>query len=572
MVRKLILVSIFFLLAACLLFSLCLKDRIDELWQRFSSLVEHRLGEVVGQTVTIRAAKVGLFNNLVIEGLSILPRSEPDGEPVVKVEKVALNYRLWDMMLGRFDRPRLIKLLSPTLSLKGTKIADLFMPWRGPLSGEASVLICDGKLNWQSPQQRFRMEIEPIYGTVEFFSSKAARISLSSRGKRSNFDLWGQTHPGNGTYNLTLRLCGLTLELPSVGDLRVDLSGELFGYAANSQLDVSVRAKNRYLETTFDIKGELPRPHLDGSFSLADRFIIPFQGNIDFRDRIFALALKLNHLRFDELDVTTELSLEGGLVKKEDGTGLIAGEISTKNSIIDYKPFKELLGSYLIEEGILKIPSLALGDSYRLTGAVELTRPFLADLTIWIDGADMMDLLVFCKDIKEDALSGRIEGEFRVKGPLASPQVMGRCLVKDGNFGDLEYGSMWVDLEGKGRVIAIKDSKIYQKEGFLTMEGEIDLARANVCEGVKIISCEERVVWRGWDITKPWDSLELKMGKTVGEDFRINFKTYLKDELSAQATSRDEVALEYKLNDSESIKIHLREDEEVLGVEHKFKF
>lgn len=569
MARKFILFSFLIILSVCLLFSLCLKARLEELSRRFSSLVADKIGRELGQEVAIRGVKVGLFNHITVEGLRIFAPSKPRVEPKVECEKLILNYRLWDVISGRGWQPRLIELVAPTIRFKGIDEIG-FLSFLGSFDGGANVLVSDGRIIWQSTDGNIFLEVAHIYGTIRSLGPSKLKVRFTSK-EGGNLNLWGWVNPG---------------------DLSINMKGEVSDYRDDPQVALSITTKNRLLESEFNARGELRRPVLEGTFNLLDRFQIPFWADADLDHKVISLelvlkkeakflaeissqnfegSLKLNHFKFKDFDVVTELNLEGELIRK-DGHATIVGKIKTQKSILDYKPFRELEGTYQIEDGNLKILSLGLGEDYRLSGMVELQKPFLADLTLIIDGPDMADLLIYSKDVKEDALSGRIKGEFRIIGPLTSPRVKGHIVVKDGNFGEIKYETMVVNLEGDREVIAIKDSWLYQKEGKLVIDGQIEPTKANIFEGVRIRSGDERIVWKGWDIAKPKDSSELKVGKTVGEDFRINFKTYLNDELSTRETQDNEVSLEYELGKSESIKMKLKGREEFLGLEHKLRF
>lgn len=618
MLRKFILFAIFFTLVATLIFGFSLKAQIEAYIQRFPLTIEKRLCEALGRNVAIRAAKVGLFDHLTLSGLRVFAQSTAEEAPIVEIEKVVLNYRLRDIVLFGFDRPSLIKLISPTLHLAGPWDARPFKFWGG-LVGGPNVLVRDGRIIWEDTDGGLRLERSHIHGTVEAVGLKKAKVGFVSAG---DIYLSGYIYPGDAAYSLTLRLHELDLEgmidlpLPisqitgtifldekriglrklsgSIGALAVNLNGEISHYLAEPQIDLSVSARNRYLDGRFTAQGDLRHSRLCGTFNLADRITVPFQASVDRQARLLELSLggermdklklfvrlidsglqaslKLNHFDFGELDIVTELNLEASR-NRWDGDYFVVGRLWSQNSILNYKPFRELEGSFRADDGILSITSLALGDAGNLEGLVYLSHPFLADLTLMINGLDMKDLLVFAKDAEEDAISGRIEGELKVTGPLILPEVKGRFEVTDGNLGQIEYRSMVVNLEGEGNVIAVKDSRIHQEEGSLALEGAINLAKANVCEDVVVKSEEDRVLWQGWDITKPQDAAELRMGKAVGEDFRIDFKTYLNDELTFANPKGEELSLEYVLTIGDRIKMYLKEDEEFLGLEHRLKF
>ena len=628
MLRKFILFAIFFMVVGSLIFSLFLKDRIEAYIQRFPSTIEEKLSQVLEGDVSIQGARAGFFDHLTIEGLRISTpldskhltgstTSRPGPVPIVEVGEVVLNYRFIDILFCRFDRPRLIKLVSPTFRFEGRGEARPFEFWGG-LVGVPNVLVRDGRIIWRDAVKGLCLERGSIHGTIKASPTKV-RVRF---GSEEDLYLFGNIYPRDKVYNLTLRLNQLNLKslsdssIPvgqitgeiwldekrirsdglsaSIYDLQVNLSGEVSHYMTDPKIDLSLSAKNRYLDGRFTAQGDLHYPRLCGTFNLNDRITFPFQATVDRRTRylefglggermdklkLFArlidsglkASLKLKHFDLGDLDIVTELNLEAQR-NHVDGDYFVVGRLWSQNSILNYKPFRELEGSYVLDDGVLEITSLALEDVGALSGSVSLSHPFVADLTLRIDGLDMRDLLVFAKDAKEDAMSGRIEGELKVTGPLTLPDIKGRFVVTDGNLGEIEYRSMVVNLEGKGSLIAVKDSRIHQEEGSLSLEGVINLAKANVYEDVVVKSEKDRIIWQGWDITKPEYAAELRMQKAVGEDFRIDFKTYLNDELAFANPKGEETSLEYGLTIGERVKMYLKGDEEFLGLEHRLRF
>jgi hypothetical protein len=84
-------------------------------------------------------------------------------------------------------------------------------------------------------------------------------------------------------------------------------------------------------------------------------------------------------------------------------------------------------------------------------------------------------------------------------------------------------------------------------------------------------------MWDGWDISKN-NKDELDMIKNVGEKMKVGFKTRVRDSVPSyynyynNKENHEEMSLEYKLQDKQSFKIKLNEDEEFFGIEHKAKF
>jgi len=80
------------------------------------------------------------------------------------------------------------------------------------------------------------------------------------------------------------------------------------------------------------------------------------------------------------------------------------------------------------------------------------------------------------------------------------------------------------------------------------------------------------LVWKDWKVTGDKKSSEVKLSKDIGDEFRINFKTYLNDETGLSNNDNSQIELEYELDDTESIKMQIKKDESFLALEHSFQF
>ena len=76
----------------------------------------------------------------------------------------------------------------------------------------------------------------------------------------------------------------------------------------------------------------------------------------------------------------------------------------------------------------------------------------------------------------------------------------------------------------------------------------------------------------GWKVNRRPDSDLIELGRSLGEELKIGFKAYLEDETNYQQQSDSEVELEFKVDDHRSLKMKMRDDEELLRYEHSIKF
>jgi hypothetical protein len=181
----------------------------------------------------------------------------------------------------------------------------------------------------------------------------------------------------------------------------------------------------------------------------------------------------------------------------------------------------------------------------------------------------------------EGKLKGKIKGSVTMKGSLDDLMTTANLECSKGNLGNLDYESMNINLNGKGSVLKVADSRILRKEGYIVLSGDVDLKRLwskEPCEGLDWACGNEAVIWEGWDIVKQAKSQELEMKKGIGKEkeFMITFKSYLNDEQSwqdSQGGNQDEaVGVEYSLDEAKRVKMQLKNNEEVFSLENKIKF
>ena len=268
---------------------------------------------------------------------------------------------------------------------------------------------------------------------------------------------------------------------------------------------------------------------------------------------------------------------KGRIVKDEKGQSLgFKGKLSSKNIVLNSKPFLPVHASFNIKEGELEIETLRMGKPYELKGVVGLVLPYKTDIIFEINRADMRELSKASKIKNLDVAFGIVSGSFHIKGSLAGNIFSdGTLQSRKGRFGAVEYDIIKIRLEGFGPIINIVDSSFKENSGTLTIEGYVDLrdiSKGGMFDGIRVCSDVKTIVWRGWDITKDGTD-ELRMEKDVGDKMRVGFKTVARDPLPSYQESEnpEEISLKYKMG-LENLQMKLKDNEEFFGIEHSVKF
>lgn len=386
-----------------------------------------------------------------------------------------------------------------------------------------------------------------------------------------------------------------------LGNFPLVINGVLSDFSAAPSIDVNITTP--LLNGSFVLKDTLANPSLEGTFDLFGKTTLKLFGNvspdglkivqlylekepfgknqIEIQGTIspqldFSFWVKLNHLIVGEFDLVSGITIEGRAVRTSDQkVDLIFGQLKTFQSVINYKPFEEIEATYLVTNQMVRILTAKVSENFLLFGTIGLVSPYEADLVIGIEGMELAKLAMFTELEKEDVISGSIDGELKIYGPIARPHIRGWLEASNGNIGTLKYKLAKLNLKGEGAHIEIADSWIFREEGTFLLEGPINLTlplRGNLTKGL-VIKSDQTMVWEGWDIKGGGsDRPQLSLKKDIGDDFLISFETNGFDEFLGEEKSENELGLEYKLWGDKSLKMELKEDEEFLALEHKLKF
>lgn len=293
----------------------------------------------------------------------------------------------------------------------------------------------------------------------------------------------------------------------------------------------------------------------------------------------FKIETRANHLNLGGVDVLTDITLKGKL----EGSSL-TGRLFTTGSIFNHKPFYEVDLDFKVSNKKLEIISLKVGDKFEVKGKVGLSKNYPIYLYLMLNNLDIEELILLTGFEPRNAASGIINGEFEFRGPYKNPNLKGYIRAdQGGNLGKIKFRALNINIKGELPIIRFTDSRIWRDDSYLKLNGELDLRHIDNKDSfdtMEITSDNRTIVWKGWDISHKKDETEYRLdsesalsaGKDVGEDFRINFNTYINDESSNLAPSKESIELEYRLDETKSIKMELRQDDEFLSVERKMKF
>ena len=549
--RKRVLLVIFLILLVRVILTVSITVDIDK---ELKLYIVKRMSEILDMEVSAERVRFGLVNNLTIDNLCLC-RTSPRFVFSARFDNVIIRYKLRDLILRKFKSPRII-------------------------------IVSKGKLEWRDEITGIEVKKEEVYGKIKFSDATDYKVELKS----GQSYLYGRIDPLKDAFDLRL---SLSQNIKETGDFLLTVDGQFTKQVSTPPgYTLFIKVKNNYLTTAFNLKGGLKKFWLEGNFNFLDRIIMPFKGELSIGQTVtfllndgseeprlilsgkflkpdFEIGLKLNHINFRTLDVVSELNLSGKLKMAGQSFVITEGRINSQNSILDYKPFQELDCCYQVQSDVLEVASLNLGKNFALSGCVSLKFPYIVDLKLTVAAGSLDELEpIICLD--RDVFTAReVKADFRLLGPLSNPEVKGHFESKKGFLIKLgSYESMNMNLNGNAKFLAINESRIYKQGGSFIIDGEINFEKENIFEDVTVMAESGALVWDGWEVTRERESGQVQLGKNIGEDFRINFKTYINEEMQ----SSNQLELEYILSDKKSLKVQMKEDESFLSLEHKFKF
>lgn len=588
------------LLAGSIIYFEVNKDRLLTDLKMFT---QAQLSETTGKNVVLGNLEGGVFSGITLNKLVITQPANDNTveQPIFEAKQLILNYRYWDIILGRFDRLRYIRLRSPVLYLnpayfnsgeaeKGILLGPSNLFLGRYAKNKILVFVDDGSI----ALNKKRILFSEINGRI-FASEDAIECSLlegQGLGAKINFKgLVTKLDQDVPQINLALTIDGNRVKgFCQIQDrLREPLLIGAFNFDRNKKLDFSGRLftgqrgvlglRDFLINNKHILNAEIDIAGKDGYLIIGDQH----KNNVlevtlsTYSDFSFLSQSKFNHLQLLGHDLLTNLVVMGNWSTDESKTFL--GYVASSGTIIDYSPVDELELVFQIFEKSFTLNSLKFGNSYEIAGNIGLSEPYPVDLSLTITRAKASDLLIFAKNkIEKETVTGQFNGRFEVNGPLNDLETKGHLESRDGNIGTIKYETANINFKGRGSVIYLDSSRVFlaQEGKYLALDGFIDLAKigsGDLLQDLKIYSDEKTILWSGWDITKRPEETKLSFQKEVGNEFKVGFSTFINDEIEDDfKADKDAVELQYNISQNRSLKLKLKENEEIIGMEHKFEF
>lgn len=204
-------------------------------------------------------------------------------------------------------------------------------------------------------------------------------------------------------------------------------------------------------------------------------------GKISEKD--YQLSLGAEHLKIPFYDLLGKIESSVEVVGKSGSAPIfpgapvtLRGKIWSQDSLVNYKPIRELSGRFEIKDNQLFLHSLSFGNIV-CQGRAGLVSPYKLDLQAVLYEVDMEDFLNFWVRGKEYESLGTVSGGIGVSGTLESPVLKGSLESHNGFIESLAYNSIYLNAEGVYPKMQIVHSTISKTDGVsFSFEGPFDLS------------------------------------------------------------------------------------------------
>jgi hypothetical protein len=554
--KRLLLAGLSFLVIAALTYA-----KRDRIFGEFRQFIQNTISQQLRIQVEVGGFESGFLRRISFRDLSI---SDKSGNFRLLAKGVRFNFWVWDVLFKRYRNFNHLSLVAEDV--------DFFRQnSRLPLNiSAATVYFADGVLRIEHLRGALNGKIPfEITAEIEHFLEASPRMEISCRffsppaqkiipvslpaliylkgdlnnlilqgywqeREKSFFDIEGQIQPLNRLFSFII--------LP-----REDSTDSFSHYVLEEGRKIS--SSSRILEhpSRIILTGDFSRPnHLN-------------------------IKLSLEHLRVLNNDLLSNIFLENEFVAQEN---LMQGKIYSSGTVLNYQPLPEFNGFYKISGTTLRISSFKWAG-FLLSGLINLDPELRGNLLMLINNFNLGNFvrIYYPQWDSWGLLQGRLALDINASQILSR----GEFGFSEGLIGTFKFRGGRINIEGENSLLRLKDSRIYQENGYLDLSGEADLKRLGKPDfGKKLMmsqNSKDNMDWQGWNISRRPDREGVAFDKEIDEKLSVGFKAYMNNEVNiGNRDNPNEMDLEYRLKEDKRLKIRLKDNEELLGVEHKVKF
>jgi len=298
-----------------------------------------------------------------------------------------------------------------------------------------------------------------------------------------------------------------------------------------------------------------------------------------FADNRISAEIPIRHLEVATSDLSTVIRIDAqyqpGWLNWPD---VLSGRLYTEGTVVNWKPGPQE-SSFDFEFGNdqFRIYSSDCLGGMTFTGLIDFEDDYALDVRLEGEKYNLDGLKSF---FSVSTSLGSADFDIRFFGSLFGPRVDAHSRVYSSGSGE-NFQALDVHVSGPFPTLRLDGSRILTREGTVmrladtTLEAS-DLFKFSTYEKLVRAAEQDNVVWGVWEFRRQSevdDRPEFLMLRSLGDHARVLFREYRgEDSIETPDARKREVGFEYRLQSSDSLKVQLRDEERIVGVEHKMKF
>ncbi len=294
-------------------------------------------------------------------------------------------------------------------------------------------------------------------------------------------------------------------------------------------------------------------------------------------NRSFDMTVTLNHMKLGNFDTTTTVRVDGQLAGDETSKAArLTGSAVTQGTVINWKPIpRESLVRFDLSRDQFKIWDTQVLGGIGVEGFVGHTTRRDLDLMFTAKDYPLKEMNEILSFSGGQGIGGKMSGRLKVQGAITEPRMAGELIIEDNAAPGARFRAMQIFFEGIFPQMKISRSQMILTNGQsmqFASDQEIHLREmfsSDTYERLITGSEQRTVTWKNWTLYREGDKdtvlLEHPLSQpAVGEDPEGDGED--------EEGSDEPPSLETLLSGAESLKMELKDDEQMFTLQKKATF